>query len=372
MTIHHLSHTDLDGYGAQVITNHYFKNVKFYNSNYGKEIDEKFDQILAQISDKSVAKAQSNLSGEQNESQQNAPENHGESEAAKNDEKALILITDLNLTVEQCEAYEKALVNKNAKILLLDHHQSGAECASKFSWYCLDSSRCATKITHDFFAKIYGVDASLNHFSNIVNAVDIWLKDDVNFEMGKVGLGLVANAKEINKTMFEAENSRYLFYLIERAREFFDAGDDYVGLDEAIFGFKKDFFKEDKNDTLSNLISAFVVKKLSEEKEKFSIKYNDLNGILTYNIGNTSVIGNDFLVANPDIDFFIDVTSKKTLSFRANGKADVSLMAKNLVGGGGHVNASGGLFAGFKDSFSYENVKAQITDLITKKTILQG
>ena len=190
--------------------------------------------------------------------------------------------------------------------------------------------------------------------------------------MGKVGLGLVANAKEINKTMFEAENSRYLFYLIKRAREFFDAGDDYVGLDEAIFGFKKDFFKEDKNDTLSNLISAFVVKKLSEEKEKFSIKYNDLNGILTYNIGNTSVIGNDFLVANPDIDFFIDVTSKKTLSFRANGKADVSQMAKNLVGGGGHVNASGGLFAGFKDSFSYENVKAQITDLITKKTILQG
>ena len=74
MTIHHLSHTDLDGYGAQVITNHYFKNVKFYNSNYGKEIDEKFDQILAQISDKSVAKARSNLSAEQNESQQNAPE----------------------------------------------------------------------------------------------------------------------------------------------------------------------------------------------------------------------------------------------------------------------------------------------------------
>ena len=190
--------------------------------------------------------------------------------------------------------------------------------------------------------------------------------------MGKVGLGLVANAKEINKTMFEAENSRYLFYLIKRAREFFDAGDDYVGLDEAIFGFKKDFFKEDKNDTLSNLISAFVVKKLSEEKDKFSIKYNDFKGILTYNIGNTSVIGNDFLVANPDVDFFIDVTSKKTLSFRANGKVDVSQMAKNLVGGGGHVNASGGLFAGFKDSFSYENVKAQITDLITKKTILQG
>ena len=52
-------------------------------------------------------------------------------------------------------------------------------------------------------------------------------------------------------------------------------------------------------------------------------------------------LGNDFLVKNPDYDFFIDVSSRKTLSFRANGKIDVSLMAKNLVGGGGHKNASG-------------------------------
>ena len=62
------------------------------------------------------------------------------------------------------------------------------------------------------------------------------------------------------------------------------------------------------------------------------------------------------------------MTNKKTLSFRANGKLDVSAMAKRLVGGGGHVNASGGLFANFKDGFSYEPIKAQIVDLITKKT----
>ena len=40
MKFYHLSHTDLDGYGAQVITNFYFKGVKFLNSNYGREIDE--------------------------------------------------------------------------------------------------------------------------------------------------------------------------------------------------------------------------------------------------------------------------------------------------------------------------------------------
>ena len=338
MTIYHLSHTDLDGYGAQIITNHYFKNVEFFNSNYGKEIDEKFNQILSKIGN----------------------------------EKAIILITDLNLSLEQCEEFEKKLVGKNAKIWLLDHHVSGAECASKFSWYFLDSSRCATKITHDFFASIYGKNASLDHFSDVVNAVDIWLKDDKNFEMGKVGLSLVANSKEINRVMFEELNTQYMFFLIQKAMQFFDAGNDYIGLDEAIFKFKKEFFKQDKDDTLSNLISAYVVKKLSQDREKFRINYNEFKGILTYNIGNTSVIGNDFLVANPDYDFFIDITSKKTLSFRANGKVDVSLMAKNLVGGGGHVNASGGLFATFKDSFDYGNIKSQVVDLITKKINLQG
>ena len=46
MAIFHLSHTDLDGYGAQFVTNFYFDNIKFFNSNYGKEINEKFAQIL--------------------------------------------------------------------------------------------------------------------------------------------------------------------------------------------------------------------------------------------------------------------------------------------------------------------------------------
>lgn len=335
MQIYHLSHTDLDGYGAQTITNHYFKDIKFYNSNYGKEIDEKFNEILSNLGD----------------------------------EKSLILITDLNLTLAQCEEFEKSLVSKNAKLILLDHHQSGAECASKFDWYFLDISRCATKITHDFFSAIYGVDERLKKFSDVVNAVDIWLKDDENFEMGKVCLGLIANAKEINKVMFEEQSTQYIFYLIKRAREFFNDKNDYIRLDEAIFKFKKDFFRNQKDDTLSNLISDYVVNLLTKNRERFEIKYNEFRGILTYNIGNTSVIGNDFLVANDDIDFFIDVTSKKTLSFRANGKVDVSQMAKNLVGGGGHVNASGGMFAGFKDSFNYENIKAQMVDLITKKTL---
>ncbi|MDL0089103.1 DHH family phosphoesterase [Campylobacter gastrosuis] len=334
MKFFHLSHTDLDGYSCQYISKFYLKNGIYLNSNYGREIDEKFNQILAQL----------------------------------DDEKALILITDLNLTKEQCADFESKLADKNAKLFLLDHHQSGAECASEFGWYFLDSARSATKICYDFFSKMFKPDESLSLFADVVNSVDIWLKDSKYFEMGKVCLGLIANAKDINKTMFEEQNSLYMFHLLENARKFFNEKNDYIGLDMAIHGIKKEFFKADVDDTLSNLISNYVVKILTQNADKFEIRYNEFRGILTYNIGNTSVIGNDFLVANPDFDFFIDITNKKTMSFRANGKVDVSLMAKNLVGGGGHVNASGGMFANFKDGYDYETIKSQVVELIDKKT----
>ena len=341
MKIYHLSHTDLDGYGAQFVAAHYLTDVEFFNANYGKEINEKFDLILARIDERL---------------------------ATDTDEKSLVLITDLNLLPAQCEKFSGELARRNARMILLDHHQSGLECAKKFPWYFLDSSRCATKITYDFFSAMFGGSPRLDKLVRVVNAVDIWLKDKSEFELGKVCLGMVSGAKEINKIMFERESRDYIFFLLEKIFKFQDEPDAHIALDSALHGIKKEFFKSERDDTLSNLVSHFVVARLSAQKQRFEIDYLDKKGILTYNIGNVSVIGNDFLTQNPDIDFFIDVTSKKTLSFRADGKIDVSEMAKLLLGGGGHVNASGGMFAGFKDASSYEAVKAQIVDLIEKKT----
>lgn len=340
MKIYHLSHTDLDGYGCQFVINSYFKNCVFFNSNYGREINDNFTMILNAI----------NLELE-----------------AKPNEKFVILISDLNLNLAQCEEFENALAGKNAKLLLLDHHQSGAECAQKYAWYVLDSSRCASKIVYEFFARICGEDENLAKLVSVINAVDIWLKDDANFELGKVCLAMISNAKEINRVMFSAQNIDYMFFLIRKVSDFIGKDKANIALEDSLHFLKKDFFKGTKDDTLGNLLSAFVVGLLSKHKDKFTLYYEGHKGILTYSIGNTSVIGNDFLVQNPEFDFFIDVSAKKTLSFRANGKVDVSAMAKRLVGGGGHKNASGGLFMGFKDSADYEFIKAQIVDLIKSK-----
>lgn len=334
MKIFHLSHTDLDGYTAQFVTNFYMKNISFFNSNYGKEIDEKFAQIL---------------------------------EILPVNEKSLILITDLNLTLNQCENFTQKIAEKNAKILLLDHHATGIECAKKYPWYFMDISRSATKITYDFFAKIFGENAELSRLINVVNSADIWLKDAPKFELGKVGLGLISGAKEINKTMFANENFDYLQFLISKIGDFIELENSHIALDNETHSIKKEFFKAENDDTLANLVSNFVVEKLSARKAEFLVKFRGKIGILTYNIGSTSIIGNDFLIKNPDVDFFVDVTSKKTLSFRANGNANVAEMAKILVGGGGHINASGGIFATFKDCSDYKLIKSQFEALLASK-----
>ncbi len=289
-------------------------------------------------------------------------------------ENNLILITDLNLTPEQAKDLDgKVKTNqKEVKLLLLDHHKSGQDCADEFDWYYLDHNRCATKITYDFFSSIMSEDKELSKLVDVINAVDIWLDDKPEFELGKVCLGLISSAKEINRIMFNKENSAYMFSILKEIQPYFSENNPHIALDAAVHTIKKSFFTTTKDDTLSNLVSTCNVSMLTKNKDKMTISYGDFKGILTYNIGNVSIIGNDFLKANPDYGFFMDISSRKTISLRANGKLDVSKMAARIGNGGGHPNASGGLLNSFKDSFIYENVKKQVMDIILTKGVHNG
>ncbi len=336
LKVYHLSHTDLDGYACQFLTDKIFENIEFFNSNYGNEIDEKLIEIFDKIE--------------------------------KDDfEEFLVLITDLNLTVQQCEFLEekKKKSSKKTELLLLDHHITGKESAEIFPWYRLDVTKSATKITFEYFADKYKVIEKYADFVDIVNAVDIWLKEDKRFELGKVCMRLVKDSNEINRILFPKENSEYMFFLLEKAQPFFKKKNGYIELDNSIHRLKKEFFSQgESDDTLDNLVARFIVSLLTKNKENMSIFYEGYKGILTYSIGNVSVIGNEFLVKNPDFDFFMDVTGRKTVSLRANGNIDVGEMAKKIAGGGGHKNASGGKLNNFKDSFIYNNIKKQIEDIL--------
>jgi len=336
--VFHLSHTDLDGYSCQLITKRCFENITYYNSNYGSEIDSSIDEILRKI-------------------------------YMEGGEKNLILITDLNLTMQQAKNLVKGVESspKKIELLLLDHHKTGQECAQTYDWYHLDTKRCATKITYDYFlSKGYDI-SELERYVEVVNAIDIWLHESEHFELGKVFMRLVAGSREINRMLFSEQNSEYIFHSLEEAMQYVDKEDPHIALDDAIHQIKKSYFLRNgqKNDTLENLIAAFVVNMLTKNRDNMTVHYKGYKGILTYSIGNTSIIGNEFLVRNPDYDFFMDINGRKNISIRANNKVDVSKMALELFGGGGHANASGGKCESFKDSFVYDKVKDQIQEIMT-------
>ncbi len=342
--IYHLSHIDLDGYGCQYLTTKCFDTIECYNANYGPEVKARLEEIIKKIEqDKFV---------------------NGDSE------ESLILVTDLNLTTKEGGWIEKEATRIGAKLQLLDHHGTGAQAAERFAWYTLDTKRCATLITYDWLQKHYDFDSE-NEFAQIVkaiNAIDIWVSDDEYFEFGKVCLGMISGAREINRILFPAEDRALKLSLIEKARTLVTEKEGNINLDDALHPAKKAFFVAEKNDTKDNLVATYVTKLLTKDKTRLTIDYRGYKGLLGYNVGSSSLIGNAFLLANPDYDFYMDINFRGHFSLRSNDKLDVSKMAAEVGNGGGHPNASGGKVESYKDSFVYSKVKSFVQNYIDLKS----
>jgi hypothetical protein len=319
-----------------------------YNANYGAEVKQTLELILQNI--------------------------------INDNKSATILITDLNLTTDESRWLNNEItkLNENKKditLLLLDHHGTGEESAQKYDWYFLDTSRSATKITYDYVKENFEFNEPfwMEKFVNIVNAVDLWkMEEKDNFEYGKVCMRLVSETRELNKIMFANVDNNYKISLLLEATKYIDKENAPIVLDEKIHMLKKEFFKKDKNDTLDNLVTEYIVKLLGEAKDEKTIYYKGYKGFLSYGVGNTSIIGNGFLLTYPEYDFIVDVSYRGTISLRANNKVSVSQISKEWTGGGGHPNAAGGRIIGFKEQYRYDLVKKQIEKIINEKEAVAG
>ncbi len=348
--IYHLSHIDLDGYGCQLVMSYTPYTMISYNANYGAEVLERLKEILEAI------------------------------KSHKDD--ATILISDLNLYPDESRMLNKAVQDlcdrgRNINIILLDHHGSGEESAKKYEWYYLDTARCATKIVYDYALENFDLHVDepewLNGFVNVINAVDLWHQDDVdNFEYGKVCMRLITETRELNRVIFSNEDRDYKLTLLRKAAALRKDSSSNVELDASIHSFKKSFFMDDVDNTLDNLATAKVVALLGTKRSEMTIYYKGYRGFLSYGVGNTSIVGNGFLLAYPDYDFIVDVSYRGTMSLRANNQVDVSLISKEWANGGGHPNASGGRIQGFKEQYRYDKVKEQIEKIINKNESVAG
>ncbi len=341
--VYHLSHIDLDGYGCQYLSEQCFDTIDCYNANYGPEVTARLAEIVKKIEQDKFL--------------------HGD------EIEALILITDLNLTTKEGTWIENEAVRIGAKLQLLDHHATGAPAAERFAWYKLDTTRCATLITYDWLQQHYEFDKSSDFATivNAINAIDIWLSDDTLFEYGKVMLGMISGAREVNRILFPAEDRAFKLSLIEAAKQRVSEEDAPIQLDDDLHQIKKAFFRQGENNTKDNLVAFYVTDLLTKDKQRLTIHYKGYKGILGYNVGNTSLIGNACMVENDDYDFYMDVNFRGHFSLRSNNKMDVSAMAAHIGNGGGHPNASGGKIEGYKDSFVYAEVRQFVQEYIDKK-----
>jgi len=346
-TLYHLSHIDLDGYSCQLLTNSIFSNRKYYNSNYGAEIITRLEEMFLAIDE-------------------------------SNEDKIFILITDLNLNRNEAVFIEKEIQSRtylDIKVQLLDHHITGQKIADSYSWYYLNSEKSATQITYEFIEKNFGFPDTIKNklpaFVEAVNAVDIWLdKQTKPFEYGKVMMRLISSAREVNRFLFSDYDHEYKLFLLEKAMNLLseESEKQNIALDDNIHFIKKAFFRDSgEDDTFDNLLTFKIVDLLTKNRNNLTVEYKGYRGLLTYSLGNTSIIGNAFLRKNPDYDFILDVSGKGFLSIRADGQVDVALMAREIGDGGGHKNASGGKIKGFKEKFKYDEVKTVIQDYLDEK-----
>ena len=345
MNLYHLSHIDLDGYGCQLVSSEFYKTraskIFFYNANYGKEVLARLEQIVRDIKN-------------------NKKESH-------------ILISDLNLTMSECDELKKEILELNlsgyqVSYELLDHHKSGQECANKYEWYVLDTKRCATKIVYDTLLGRFGLDESvrkwLEPMVEMINSIDLWNEEGFAFEFGKVAMRLIVECKELNRFMFDDEDRAYKLSLLRESSRFLGEERGHILLDNAILEMKKCYLNGSLlSDTLDNLISHFQNKLLGQKASECTLYCGEYRGFLSYGVGNISVLANLFLKTHTEFDFFLDVNARGNVSLRANGNCDVSVIAKKFFNGGGHFNASGGKIDNFKESFIYADIKEAIEQI---------
>ena len=174
--IYHISHIDLDGYGCQIVTEHYYGkgNVKFFNCNYGNAIIYILENILQDI--------------------------------RKNKGNNTLIITDIDLSIEVAKLVDDKFYKNNIDVILIDHHKTGAIVAEKYPWYNLNVKYCATKLTQMYFK----VD-ELEKFADYVNVQDLQFNSHPLFSQANF-IGDIAYKGYDFPYIIDEENFKYKMF----------------------------------------------------------------------------------------------------------------------------------------------------------------
>lgn len=315
----HLSHNDLDGYGAQLVAKKTGRVVAQYNTNYGAEILEKVEIAIAAMNGAYV--------------------NH------------MLLITDVNLTLEIADAIDAKQKEFGFELLLLDHHITGKDVAIKYDWYNLDASKCATRIAYEYFQNEI-TDENIDMFSQIVNAYDLWQENHELFHKGKLLNEQVFEGYKFPKEVHSLKVD-YVLHMLEKVNAQLK-NYSVAQTEDCLNKFKRMFLSNrieydiisNNNKTMNDKFHYLVFKNFKEmdlpivsiDGIRFKVFFNIDGGVYQ----NMSSLFNDN--AN-EFDACINISKSGIVGLRSKGSGEehnVSRIAKKFFNGGGHFNASGG------------------------------
>ena len=313
----HISHTDLDGYGCHLISSLLVnpEDVKQYNIDYGSFLD-----IL---------------------------------EIVKINKEDFLLITDINLNEEEALKIDEYQKEIGFVLKLLDHHKTGEKQAEKYDWYNLNTEKCGTLLTFEFF-ETFVKDVSkeklddLRKFSNIVNAYDMWKENDPYFNKGKLLDRIIYENRRSFPVELKREERKHILSMLYNTFKLFETSASVSDAEFKKYVLERKLFIDDNDDnpeiTLHEVKVEYFTDKIMAKKPYEILKIDGLNIYLFTGLSRIfQIFSNKILRENKKIDVAININQFGFMSIRARrDDVDMGKFAEKYFGGGGHPQAAGG------------------------------
>lgn len=329
----HISHNDLDGFACQAITKIAIQDIKFFNCNYGKELELAVDKVLKEI------KKEDNL-----------------------------LITDLNLSEVLADKLAEAKENIGFNLELIDHHVSGKNAADKhYSWYYLNTNFSATMLTYNRFANLIkekntDFEKELEFLANAVNAYDMWQEDNEFINAGKALNSIITEKHKFPEILNDLGRDYLTDMLLDLSSSLnvelkqpmhYSEGNKYFS-ERHWFESRLDNVNE--YEAIETVRVRYMAKYILEKGLQKTIEINGLKGEVHFGLSAIFQEFSSIRNSSGEIDFCVNINTKGFMSFRSKGDKNVEAIAKKYFKGGGHFNAAGGslLEEGINKTLTFE------------------
>ena len=251
------------------------------------------------------------------------------------DKYDFIYVVDLNISEELADFIEE---NYKDKIMIIDHHLS-CNNMNKYSFIEVNAEgkESGTSLYYKYLLNNYNNDL-LNRESTKMLVEHVRTMDIYDFSK---------TSKE------EAEKLEMIFKIYGKDR-FIDKFYNVIINDLELYS------KEDLN--LVELEKERI-KRYIEEKDFMEISLDNKRVGVVFAERYISELGNYLINKYDYLDYIVLINMDKKISYRGNGKVDLSVIAKKF-GGGGHINAAGNcLPSGLKEKV----IKEIFPDAIIKE-----